>query len=518
MDTVHADVIVVGAGSAGCVVAARLAARPHTRVMVLEAGPQTDERPAPLDNPNYWGLLNDDVLHERYFWSDLLARPRPGRSRTAYLRGFGLGGSSTVNAMTAVRGEGETFDNWAQHGILGWSFDQLMPSMKRLENDLDCSAANYHGGAGPIPVKRTPLEDWSALDKALRVAALESGYPWSNDINSPHSTGVSSYPGNLREGKRVSAYDGYLKPLQHQDNLEIRTDCLVDRILFVDGRATGVALAAGEVITTGEVIICTGAIHSPALLQRSGIGPPELLRALDVSIVVPLPGVGANLFDHVYVGASLGLAAAVTNRDPSLRPLNCCVRYSSGMAESGRNDMLIHTEYRHGASPVGDDDGGIDVWLVQPFSRGSIRVQSRHAKDNPAIELNLLDDERDLVRLRDGWRRLIQLCEQPSFKQITSAQWAGAYDRKLEELANASDELLDSWIKEHVLDLAHAMGTCRMGTHKDPVAVVDSFCHVIGVDGLRIIDASIIPEDPRANINLSVIAIAEHAMTLTRPR
>jgi len=512
------DVIVIGAGSSGCVVAARLAAQSRTRVMVLEAGPETDNRASALNNPNYWALLNNDSLRKRYFWSGLQARPSPGRPKVDYLRGFGLGGSSTVNAMTAVRGECEAFDTWAGHGASGWSFDDLLPSIIRVEHDLDFSEANYHGNAGPIPVKRTPLDQWSALDKALLDSALELGYPWIDDVNAPHSTGVSSYPGNIQYGKRVSAYDGYLKPVRHRENVDVRTDSLVERVLFAGARTTGVELVSGETIDAQEVIVCAGAIHSPALLQRSGIGPPTVLAEIGVAVVAPRPGVGANLFDHAYVGASLALAPALARRDPTLRPLNCCVRYSSGVAGGCRNDMLIHTEYRHGASPTGIDDGGIDVWLVQPFSRGRTQARSRHATDEPDIDLELLSDERDIHRLRDGWRRLVQLCARPAFKQITDTPWAGAYDRKMDELANASDTLLDAWIKEHVLDLAHAMGTCRMGAANDPHAVVDSTCNVIGVDGLRVIDASIIPEDPRANINLTVMAIAEHAMTLNRPR
>ena len=514
MDSETWDVIVVGAGSAGCVVASRLSEDPQRRVLLIEAGADTGHEPLPdaLRSPNYWDFLHSRELQSKYVWPDILARPTDARPAGLYWRGRGLGGSSAVNAMTAIRGVGQSFDLWARHGLFGWSAEEVLPSFISIECDLDFSAASYHGGKGRLPIYREPLANWGPVDLALREAALDLGYRWCEDHNSPQATGVSPYAANLRDGRRVSAADAFLEPARHRANLTVRCDRLAKCLLFDDGRAVGLELADGERLVSRQVILSAGAIHSPAILLRSGIGPAPRLKELGVAVIADLPGVGENFMDHAYVGATLELDTAIPRQSPNLRPLNCCVRYSSELAGGGVNDMLMHSEYRHGAGRSGDDVGGIDVWLVQAFSRGRLELKSPDPLRQPEIDLRLLSDERDLVRMRDGLRRLLRIYEHPAVREITRTVWAGAWDCPLGELGNADDASMDQWLLDNVADLSHAMGTCRMGAAKDPLAVVDAECRVFGIEGLRVIDASVIPEDPRANINLTVMMVAEHAI------
>ena len=272
-------------------------------------------------------------------------------------------------------------------------------------------------------------------------------------------------------------------------------------------------IEGGETVVRGrEILLCAGAVHSPAVLMRSGIGPAEVLEAAGVPCVVDLAGVGQNLQDHPTVGLHLKLRPAARAGGPHARRTNCCVRYSSGLAGAGRNDMLMASCNVFGIEGEALERGVIVVSVFQSFSQGELRITSPDPQVEPVIEERMLSDRRDLVRLRDGVRRLFTLAGHRAIAGIAETVSLGDLygGRKKEIDSSVSDEELDQWLLEECLDCFHIVGTCKMGAVGDPATVVDSECRVVGVDGLRVIDASVMPEAPRANTHLTTVMIGEH--------
>ncbi len=432
-----------------------------------------------------------------------------------------MGGSSAVNGLVAIRGSPEDFDTWTELGCAGWSAKEVLPAFIRLEDDLDFADKPYHGRDGPIPIYRSPIEDWGAVDHALRDAALDLGYGWSDDHNAPESTGVSPFAMNARDGARVSTNDAYLEPSRGRANLEIVGGALVDRVLFENGssnglksrRASGIRVYTSEGWTNfagSEIVLCAGAIHSPAILMRSGIGPAHELQALNIDSIVDAPSVGQNLLDHPAVKLTLILRPEARAESIHLRPYNCCVRYSSGLAGAGPNDMILVSENIWGGciDEKALTKGSIFLSVFQSFSRGRLRITSRHPESDPEFDERMLSDERDLVRLRDGIRRAIEIAEHPAFAAIAEKVQVGGTGRGIEEFAE--DAQIEEWLLTNCGEPSHVSGTCRMGPPDDVRSVVDPDCRVIGVEGLRVIDASIMPEIPRANTHLTTVMIAEH--------
>lgn len=490
------DVIIVGAGSAGNILAARLSEDLARQVLLLEAGPDYPRLSELPDDIRLGYGTPAGILSLSHDWG-YRGRATDRVTDLPIPRGRLVGGSSAVNAQVYLRGIPEDFEAWTALGLEGWTFEDVLPYYNRVERDVDFGEAPYHGGGGPIGVQRDPPERWGADQRAWYQAARDAGHPHCADANQPGSTGVGPFPLNNIDGIRQSTALTYLAAARHRPNLKIRPNSRTRRLIFSGLRVIGVELDDGERILGDRVILTAGAIGSPQILMLSGIGPVGALENLGIPVALERPGVGNNLRDHPTTNLRWALAEGRTIDDRH-HWHQVGLRYTAPDSERV-NDMVVYA----GANPY------LRLFFARPtvnlaLSSGRLDLTGPDIDDRPRLAYDFFSHPEDLRRQRDGIRRVIEMVEEhPLFRPLLGTNVLGPGD-SLDD-----DRELDEWILANADTGHHTSSTCRMGLESDPGAVVDSGGRVFGCDGLRVVDASIMPDSVRANINATVMMIAE---------
>jgi len=518
------DYVVVGAGSAGCVLANRLSADGKNSVLLLEAGPRDTNLwiHVPL---GYGRLFKEKTVNWMY-----QTEPEPGLDGRSVFqpRGKVLGGSSSINGLLYVRGQHEDYDRWRQHGNNGWGFDDVLPYFKKGENQQR-GADDFHGSGGPLPVSDLGHPD--PLSAAFITAAAETGLPVNPDFNGASQEGAGFFQTTTRYGRRASAAVAYLRPAKGRNNLRVETSALAQRIVFDGRRAEAVEYRQAGALKAArarrEILVSGGAFNSPQLLQLSGVGPADLLRKHGIEIVLDAPGVGHDLQDHMQVRVVMRCSQRITLNDivnHPVRKILMGMRYAAfrtgpltiAAGTSGAffrtNPRLATPDIQVHFLPFSTDKMGeklhsfsgfsASVCQLRPESRGSLRIRSADPAAPPEIRINYLATEVDRAANVEGLKMLRKILQAPALRPyVTEEVDPGA--------KVVSDEALLSYCRARGSTIYHPTSTCRMGN--DALAVVDQRLRLRGIEGLRVVDASVMPDLVSGNTNAAVIMIAEKA-------